>query len=119
MSRSWMILGALLGLTSVAMSAYAAHGLPAERATLAMTGAQLGAWHALALLFAGLLAERRHGKLPHLAAACFALGALAFCAGVWLRALADISLGVITPAGGFVLLLGWALLPLSIIARAR
>lgn len=114
-----MILGALLGLISVAMSAYAAHGLPPERATLAMTGAQIGAWHALGLLFAGLLAERRHGPLPHLAAACFALGSLAFCAGVWLRVLTDTSLGLITPLGGFVLLLGWALLPLGIFARER
>ena len=114
-----MVLGALLGLISVAMSAYAAHGLPPERATLAMTGAQLGAWHALALLFAGLLAERRQGPLPHLAAACFALGSLAFCAGVWLRALGDVSLGPITPAGGMVLLLGWALLGFGALARAR
>jgi len=114
-----MVLGALLGLISVAMAAYASHGLPPERATLAMTGAQLGAWHALALLFAGLLAERRHGQLPHLAAGCFAIGSLAFCTGVWLRALADTSLGLVTPFGGFVLLLGWALLPLAIFARSR
>ena len=114
-----MVLGALLGLISVAMAAYASHGLPPDRATLAMTGAQLGAWHALALLFAGLLAEQRRGPLPHLAAACFALGALAFCAGVWLRALTDTSLGPITPAGGMVLLLGWVLLAGGALVRDR
>lgn len=119
MSRTWMVVGALLGLTSVAMAAYASHRLPPERATLAMTGAQLGAWHALALLVAGLLAERRRGPLPHLAAGCFALGGVAFCAGVWVRALTDASLGAITPAGGMVLLLGWALLACGALARDR
>ena len=51
--------------------------------------------------------------------ACFALGSLAFCAGVWLRALTDTSLGPITPAGGMVLLLGWVLLAFGALARDR
>jgi uncharacterized membrane protein YgdD (TMEM256/DUF423 family) len=119
LSRFWMIAGALFGLMAVAMSGYAAHGLPADRAALAMTGAQLAAWHGLALLFAGLLAERRHGPLPHLAACCFTLGALGFCGGVWLRALTDHSLGAVTPAGGALLLAGWVLLAIGALARGR
>lgn len=110
MSRFWMVLGSLSGLVAVAMAAYASHGLPPERAGLAMTGASLQAWHALALLGAGLLAERRHGRVVHLAAFCFALGTLFFCTGVYLRALAEQSLGLVTPAGGMLLLLGWGLL---------
>lgn len=105
-----MVLGALSGLLAVAMAAHAAHGLAPERAGLAMTGASLQAWHALALLGAGLLAERRRGPLVHLAAGCFALGTLAFCGGVYLRALADVSLGPATPLGGMLLLVGWGVL---------
>jgi uncharacterized membrane protein YgdD (TMEM256/DUF423 family) len=119
LSRLWMIVGALFGLMAVAMSAYASHGLPADRATLAMTGAQLGAWHGLALLFAGLLAERRRGPLPHLAAACFTFGSIAFSGGVWLRALTEFSIGMVTPAGGTILLAGWVLLALGALARDR
>ena len=119
LSRLWMIAGALFGLMAVAMSGYAAHGLPADRATLAMTGAQLAAWHGLALLFTGLLAERRQGPLPHLAAGCFTLGALGFCGGVWLRALTEHSIGAVTPAGGAMLLAGWVLLALGVLARSR
>lgn len=118
-SRPWMVLGALLGLVAVGVSAYASHGLPPDRAALAMTGAQLAAWHGLALLFTGLLAERRQGLLPHVAAACFAIGSLGFCGGVWLRALRDISIGMVTPLGGTVLLLGWIALASAAIARDR
>jgi uncharacterized membrane protein YgdD (TMEM256/DUF423 family) len=114
-----MVVGALFGMMSVAMSAWAAHGLPADRAALAVTGAQIGAWHGLALLFAGLLAERRRGPLPHLAAACFALGCIGFCGGVWLRALAGVSVGMVTPIGGTILLAGWVLLALGALAHDR
>jgi uncharacterized membrane protein YgdD (TMEM256/DUF423 family) len=114
-----MVVGALFGLAAVGMSAYASHGLPADRAALAMTGAQLGAWHGLALLAAGLLAERRRGPLPHVAAACFALGAIGFCGGVWLRALTEMSVGMVTPLAGTLLMAGWIALALGAIARDR
>lgn len=110
MSRIWMALGAVFGLVSVAMAAYASHGLAPERAALASTGASIGAWHALALLGAGLLAERRHGRLAHVAAGCFAAGTVMFCGGVFLRALTEVSIGLVTPLGGMTLLVGWALL---------
>lgn len=113
MSRFWMALGAVFGLVSVAMAAYASHGLAPERAALANTGASLGAWHGLALLGAGLLAERRRGRLPHVAAGCFAAGALMFCGGVFLRALSDLSIGLVTPLGGVTLLVGWAVLAVA------
>jgi uncharacterized membrane protein YgdD (TMEM256/DUF423 family) len=107
MSRIWMALGALFGLASVAMAAYASHGLEPERAALATTGASLGAWHALALIGAGLLAERRRGALVHVAAGCFVAGTLMFCGGLYVRALTDVSLGVVTPLGGMTMLAGW------------
>jgi len=110
MSRIWIAIGALFGLVSVAMAAYASHGLPPERASLAMTGASVGAWHALALIGAGLLAERRRGALVHVAAGLFAAGTLTFCGGVFLRALGEVSLGLVTPVGGTTLLVGWGVL---------
>jgi uncharacterized membrane protein YgdD (TMEM256/DUF423 family) len=114
-----MVLGALSGLIMVAMAAYASHGLPPETSALAMIGVQLQAWHALALFGVGLLAERRRSKLVHAAGACFALGSLLFCGGVYLRALAEMSIGLVTPAGGMLLLLGWALLAAGALAPDR
>jgi len=113
MSRVWIALGAAFGLVAVAMAAYASHGLPPERASLAMTGASLGAWHGLALIGAGLLAERRRGRMVHVAAALFAAGTLMFCGGVFLRALSDVSIGLVTPVGGMTLLVGWGVLAVA------
>jgi len=110
MARIWMVMGALSGLVAVAMAAYASHGMPPETAALANTGASLQAWHALALLGCGLLAERRRGPLVHVAAACFAFGTLAFSGGVYLRVLSEHSLGLVTPLGGTALLVGWGVL---------
>jgi uncharacterized membrane protein YgdD (TMEM256/DUF423 family) len=113
MSRIWMALGAVLGLFAVAMAAYAAHGLDPVRAALANTGASLGAWHALALIGAGLLAERRRGRMVHVAAGLLACGSLLFSFGLYLRALADLSLGPLVPLGGFTMLLGWGVLAVA------
>lgn len=110
MARLWMVVGSLFGLVAVGMAAYATHALPVELASLANTGASLQAWHALALLGCGMLAERRRGPLVHLAAGCFVLGTLAFCGGVYVRVLTETSLGPVTPLGGTLLLVGWGIL---------
>ncbi len=110
MPRLFLALGALFGLIAVAMAAYASHGLAPERAVIANVGASLGAWHALALLCVGLLAERRGGRLVPAAGLLFAAGTLMFCGAVFLYALAGISLGPVTPLGGVLLLAGWGVL---------
>lgn len=119
MSRIWIAAGALLGLVAVAMSAYASHGLPPDRASLASTGASLSAWHALALIGVGLLAERRRGVLVHVAGGCFAVGTLMFSGGVFLRALTGTSLGMVTPLGGTTLLVGWGVLAAAAFSPPR
>jgi len=120
MHRLWLFLGALSGLIAVALSAWAAHGAPAaleaapRRAidsALAMQG-----WHALALLAAGLMAERGR-RLAHAAGAAFALGILLFCGAVWWGAMGGVALGPVAPAGGMLLMAGWLLLGLSALAR--
>jgi uncharacterized membrane protein YgdD (TMEM256/DUF423 family) len=115
LDRLWIVLGALAGLTGVAMAAVAAHGLSAlDPAALRMvdSAVQVQGWHAPALVLAGIWA-RRGGALAHLAGAAFALGTLAFCAAVYLLALRGLSLGLVAPTGGVLLMLGWALLGLS------
>ncbi|HZF75340.1 MAG TPA: DUF423 domain-containing protein [Acetobacteraceae bacterium] len=118
MARVWMVLGALSGLVAVGMAAWASHGVPPEVGARAMTGASLQAWHALALLGTGLLAERRPGRrLPHAAAALFVLGSVLFCGGVYSRAFLDLSWGALTPLGGTLLMAGWGVLAASAIPR--
>ncbi len=117
MHRLWIALGALAGLAAVGLSAWAEHAAPrlADAARLAAldSGLTMLGWHALALLGTGLWAERRGGVLPHVAAAGFVLGTLLFCGGVLALALGGVSLGSVAPAGGALLMLGWATLALS------
>lgn len=114
MHRIWIGLGALAGLTAVAMAAVAAHGV-SDPAALEMvrSGVQMHGWHALALVATGVWAERRGGVVVHLAGVAFALGLIAFCGAVYLLALDGVRLPSVAPAGGTILMLGWALLGLS------
>jgi uncharacterized membrane protein YgdD (TMEM256/DUF423 family) len=120
MHRLWLVLGALAGLVVVGLSAWAAHGAPA-----AFEGAQRRAvdsalmiqgWHAAALLVAGLMAERGR-RLAHLAGAAFATGTALFCGAVWWGALGGAPLGPVAPAGGMLLMAGWAVLAASALKR--
>jgi len=122
MARRWIGLGALAGLLAVAMAALAAHGLEAigpARLTMLHNANQMQGWHALALLFCGLWAPRG-GRLADAAGAAFTLGLLLFCGAVdtlaltgTSPALGGLSLGVLAPIGGSLLMLGWALLLVS------
>ena len=122
MERVWIGIGALFGLAAVAMAAVAAHGLAARLDAAALAGVgnavQMQGWHALALLFCGLWAQRG-GVLAHVAAGCFVAGLLLFCAGVYASAIFAVRLGIVAPAGGTLLMLGWGSLALSAVARRR
>lgn len=115
MQRLWIALGSLAGLVAVAMAAVAAHalgGLDPARVRMVESGIQMQGWHALALLGCGLWAPRG-GRLADWAGAAFALGTLLFCGAVYALGLAGISLGLVAPAGGWLLMLGWLLLGIS------
>jgi len=120
MYRLWLITGALAGLIAVGLSAWAAHGLPARLDAARMAAVQnaltMQGWHALALLIAGLMAERGR-RLAHGAAAAFLAGMILFCGAVWFGALSRQSLGPVAPSGGVLLMLGWALLALAALRR--
>jgi uncharacterized membrane protein YgdD (TMEM256/DUF423 family) len=117
--RLWVGAGALAGLGTVAMAAYAAHGIgsldPARQA-MVREAVQMQGWHALALLFCGVWASRG-GRLVDAAGAAFVLGLLAFCGGVYALALFDVHLASVAPVGGTVLMLGWLLLFVSALRR--
>jgi uncharacterized membrane protein YgdD (TMEM256/DUF423 family) len=120
MHRLWLALGAVSGFGAVALSAWAAHGLPADLPAGPSRAVQnaltMQGWHALALLAAGLMAERGR-RAAHLAGAGFALGTLLFCGAVWWGALGGASLGPVVPAGGTLLMAGWLALLAAALAR--
>jgi len=121
MSRLFLLLGALSGLTAVGLAAWAAHGAPAQldpgRLAMLRNGIEMQGWHALALLATALWTERHRGVLARLAGFAFALGTLAFCGGVYAAAIGGVSLGPVAPIGGTTLMLGWALLAATALWR--
>lgn len=110
---------ALSGVLMVILGAYAAHGL-AERASAAMvsameTGVRYQAWHTLAIF--GVLIAQRVFNLPgwRWVVALWGLGMVGFSGSLYLMALAGLSVGIVTPIGGLLLMVGWLALAVSVV----
>ena len=103
----WLRLAAVSGFVSVAVGAFAAHGVTDPSAKeLLRTGSIYEAIHALATLACGMFGARARA-----AAALFLVGSLLFSGSLYaLAAGAPRILGAITPLGGLAFLAGWAVL---------
>jgi uncharacterized membrane protein YgdD (TMEM256/DUF423 family) len=112
-ARALLLAGAALAFIAVLAGAFGAHALQArlEPRLLAafMTGAQYQMYHALALLVLGAVqASPARDRRFALAGSCFAGAVLLFSGSLYLLALTGIlQLGMITPAGGTLFLVGW------------
>ena len=100
-------LAAISGFVSVAVGAFAAHGVSDPTAKeLLRTGSSYEAIHALATLACGMF-----GRRARIAAALFLAGSLLFSGSLYaLAAGAPRIVGAITPLGGLAFLAGWAAL---------
>jgi len=113
-----LLLGAVSGLLTVALGAFAAHGLkthiPAELLAVYHTGVDYQGLHALALLACGLWTLQRPARSLSVAAGAFAVGSLVFSGSLYLLAVTGVRwLGAITPLGGTAFLVGWAALAVT------
>jgi uncharacterized membrane protein YgdD (TMEM256/DUF423 family) len=66
----------------------------------------------LALLGTALWAPRG-GRLAHAAGIAFTVGLILFCGSVYALGIAGMSLGLLAPTGGILLMIGWLLLAAS------
>lgn len=108
--------GAVLGALAVLAGAFGAHALQGRLADKALATYEVAVryqtYHALALVLCGLLAER--GWRTAGAARAFAAGVLVFSGSLYVLVLTGATwLGAVTPLGGVLLTLGWALLALG------
>lgn len=122
--RLWVALGALNGLVGVAAGAYGAHGLSGEPDYLVHsfnTGVDYQMWHALALIAIGWLAERTDGAMAVRAAgAAFLAGIVLFSGSLYIFGITgDVPFNGSAPAGGMVLMAGWALTAMAAWRAAR
>ena len=109
--RDWMGLAALSGLLSVAIGAFATHGVHDPRAVdLLKTGASYQFMHSMAT-FACATFMNIGGRRARFAPAFFLSGIALFSGSLYaLAAGAPRILGAITPLGGVSFLVGWGVL---------
>jgi len=113
-ARVALALGAGFAFAAVALGAFGAHALKArlgpDMTAVWQTAVQYHAWHALALLAAGLvLVQRPQARVVAVSAWLFAAGILLFSGSLSLLALTGVrTFGAVTPVGGLAFLAGWA-----------
>ena len=123
MRKTFFRTGALFGLLAVVFGAFGAHALkehlPPEQLNSFETGVRYQFYHAFALLFLAILMYKRKNNLIKYTGWLFTAGTILFSGSIYLLALRDIIgfsaswLGPITPLGGSLLIIGWALLFIS------
>lgn len=124
MPRILIMLASVLGLTAVAMGAFAAHGLQASLSPKGLevmkTAAQYQMLHALAILAVAILAQHTPHKFLHIAGGLWVFGVICFSGSLYLLTLTSSKgLGVITPIGGILLMSGWLVLGLWAVRGLR
>jgi uncharacterized membrane protein YgdD (TMEM256/DUF423 family) len=109
--RTWMTLAALSGLMSVAMGAFAAHGITDPQAKdWIKTGASYQFMHAIASIACAAFMQVG-AKRARFAPALFLSGTLLFSGSLYAMALgAPKATAAMTPVGGLFFLIGWAVL---------
>src|SRR6476469_8538849 len=126
--KLFLILGTLLAGLAVALGAFGAHGLKklvdADTISIYQTGVQYQMYHALALLTVGILAQRIENSLINYAGFFFIGGIVCFSGSLYLlssfRAMNKTVPGFIypiTPLGGVLFILGWALLLFALLKK--
>lgn len=135
--RKWLLLGAIMGGLSVALGAFAAHGLDkvfvekyagqtrnvaGETVPLSKkflndfkTGAEYQMTHSLALLAVGLLVDRRTSRCLTVAGWAFVIGIILFSGSLYILTLTGVTKwGMVTPLGGVAFLVGWTVLAIGV-----
>ncbi len=120
MAKWLLMLASLSGFTSVALGAFAAHGLRGKLPEILLNAFQTGVsyqlWHTMALIGVALLLLRSpESTLLKVTGVLFAVGILLFSGSLYVLALSGLGkLGMITPLGGVLWLIAWLCLGLAV-----
>lgn len=110
--KKYALIFAVFGFLSVALGAFAAHGLksrlPEKYLAIFHTGVEYQFYHVLALGLVLMLSQSAATGALKLAALFFSLGIVIFSGSLYALALTEIGiLGAVTPFGGLCFLAGW------------
>jgi uncharacterized membrane protein YgdD (TMEM256/DUF423 family) len=126
MDRKILITGAFLGLVAIVLGAFGAHGLKKliepEAVAAFETGVKYQMYHGLFLLFVGgtNYASQKTKKYIFMlvvTGVLFFSGSIYFLACNALFSFDFKTIGFVTPIGGFLLIMAWALLLLNLMKR--
>jgi len=130
MNRRFLMLAAVFGALAVVAGAFLAHQLKQKMPPVAIevyeTAVRYQFYHVFALIACGILTEKFRGAHINRAGIFFIAGILLFSGSLYSIAglMANnipvpFILGILTPAGGFSLILGWVFLTLAIGSERR
>ncbi len=110
--------GLFFGATGIILGAIGSHalkGYPEEMLKFFQIGNKYQVYHALFLLILGLLERRYPGRLMNLSIFGTIAGTVLFSGSLYLLALANIKISMITPIGGMLLISAWILLLVQVL----
>ncbi len=117
MHKNFIKIAAILGALTVLLGAFGAHTLKEiiSEKSLAIfeTGVRYQFYHLVALLIIGMIYKEYSNRRLIWAGRCFLIGILLFSGSLYLLAIAGPSysiIGIITPFGGGLFILGWIFL---------
>ncbi len=118
--KALAVISALSGFVAVALGAFGAHGLRGlvepELLVVWQTAVQYQMFHALALLAIVVVGVRQTSSLLVASGWLFAAGTLLFSGSLYgLVITGNKSLGMVTPFGGVLFLIGWIVLLFALI----
>lgn len=118
-AKRFLMIGALLAMFSVIFGAFGAHllknTLSAARFETFSTAVDYQFWQALGLMVVGITGFKLNSKSWRLAGYSLLAGTLIFSGSLYLLIATDTGwLGAITPIGGILMIIGWALFAWSL-----
>lgn len=126
MDKKILSTGAILGMIAIILGAFGAHALKKvlsiEQLVTFETGVRYQMYHALFLLFLGLLKDVPQ-KTKKTIYFLVLFGVILFSGSIYLLATNDLTsfdfkiIGFVTPIGGLLLILGWSVLLLTIMNK--
>ena len=124
MARIVFAIGSIFGGLGVALGAFGAHSLrdhlSVRQLEIFETGVRYQMYHALALLALAWAIDRWPRRNLHTAAALLIAGTIVFSGSLQLLALTDVRwLGMVTPVGGVMLILGWGFAACRLLVPSR
>jgi uncharacterized membrane protein YgdD (TMEM256/DUF423 family) len=124
MNRTILLIGVVMGMLAIILGAFGAHGLEklvdTEAVATFETGVRYQIYHALFLLFLGGW-NGMEAKTKKTVFALVLSGVILFSFSIYLLALNSLTsfnfkvIGFVTPIGGVLMILGWAVLGFKIL----